>query len=267
MSDKAGNDADREYRELLEFLFERHIRPHMPAIRERLDHHLHDEWSHQLARAIRAAKLTRFIEAYCASDDEVFRTITREQLQRTIRDAAYSEGFAHRLIERGGFEEVIEQYAAEIATGLSPDHLPAVDEAVMREIGSPNPRVELRLLVSHAKTMLERRARYSEGKFVQMVRQGDLEERLEQAAKEFEQDPNSMSDDNPDHPHPKKSRRWFKGIGQIGQGAALTIANVGLAASVFHLPVSPETQTWGAITSVIAGLGSIANGIGDLRGE
>jgi len=33
MDDEPNADADREYRELLKYLFERHIRPRMPDIR------------------------------------------------------------------------------------------------------------------------------------------------------------------------------------------------------------------------------------------
>jgi hypothetical protein len=66
---------------------------------------------------------------------------------------------------------------------------------------------------------------------------------------------------------PKKSRRWFKGLGQIGQGAALSIANVALAVGVIAFPVSPETQTWGALASVATGIGTVLNGVGELRNE
>jgi hypothetical protein len=78
-----------------------------------------------------------------------------------------------------------------------------------------------------------------------MVRLDDLEKRLQKAVEEFEPHNGGKSKDVPQSEHPKKTRRWFKGLGQIGQGSALTIANVGVAASIFHLPVSPETQTWG----------------------
>ena len=66
---------------------------------------------------------------------------------------------------------------------------------------------------------------------------------------------------------PKKSRRWFKGVGQIAQGSALSIADVALAIGVLKLPVSAETQTWGAIASVSTGIGTVLNGVGDLRNE
>jgi len=175
----------------------------------------------------------------------VFRTITAKQLQQTIRNVLYSENFAHRMIEEGGFEDVIDEYATEIAAGLASEHLPTIDEAIMREIGSQSHEVELRLLVGQAKKLLERQAKYSEGQFVQMVRLDDLEKRLQKAVEEFEPHNGGKSKDVPQSEHPKKTRRWFKGLGQIGQGSALTIANVGVAASIFHLPVSPETQTWG----------------------
>ncbi|HEY6250872.1 MAG TPA: hypothetical protein VI685_13005, partial [Candidatus Angelobacter sp.] len=65
----------------------------------------------------------------------------------------------------------------------------------------------------------------------------------------------------------KKSRRWFKGLGQIAQGASLSIANVALAVGILKFPVSPETQTWGAVASVATGVATVLSGIGDLRGE
>lgn len=66
---------------------------------------------------------------------------------------------------------------------------------------------------------------------------------------------------------PQKSRRWFKGVGQIAQGSALSIADVALAIGVLKLPVSAETQSWGALASVAAGFGTLLNGVGDLRHE
>lgn len=66
---------------------------------------------------------------------------------------------------------------------------------------------------------------------------------------------------------PKKSRRWFKGVGQIAQGSALSIADVALVIGVLKLPVSAETQTLGALASVATGIGTVLKGVGDLRNE
>ena len=66
---------------------------------------------------------------------------------------------------------------------------------------------------------------------------------------------------------PRKSRRWFKGLGQIAQGSALSIANVGLAMGAITIPVATETASWGAIVSSITGVGMVLNGIGEFWGE
>jgi len=66
---------------------------------------------------------------------------------------------------------------------------------------------------------------------------------------------------------PRKSRRWFTGLGKIAQGTALSIANIALAVGALHFPVSPETKTWGSVASVATGIGTIFAGIGDLRNE
>jgi len=68
-------------------------------------------------------------------------------------------------------------------------------------------------------------------------------------------------------PPERRKPRVFKGLGQLVQGAAMTLADVGLAVGAFPFPVSPETQSWGALASITAGVGSVMNGIGDLRGE
>jgi hypothetical protein len=65
----------------------------------------------------------------------------------------------------------------------------------------------------------------------------------------------------------KKPRRWFKGLGHIVQGAAMSLADLGLAFGVLDFAVGVETRSWGALVSVTAGVGTIMNGAGDLRNE
>lgn len=92
----------------------------------------------------------------------------------------------------------------------------------------------------------------------------DVDERLSKAKDQFkEQDDKEVTKEE----LPKKSRRWFKGLGQIGRGAALSIGDIALAVGTLHLPVSPETQTWGSLVSATTGIGMIFNGIGELRNE
>lgn len=92
------------------------------------------------------------------------------------------------------------------------------------------------------------------------------EEKIKKSENEFDEFLLAKKQDMPKDV-PKKSRRWFKGIGNIAQGAALSIANISLAIGALKLPVSPETQTWGAIASVTTGIGTVLSGIGELRNE
>jgi hypothetical protein len=66
---------------------------------------------------------------------------------------------------------------------------------------------------------------------------------------------------------PEKQRRWWKGLGQIVQGAAIAGADIGLAVGVLHIPAPKEGDTYGVVMSITAGVGTVMNGVGDLWGE
>jgi len=132
-------------------------------------------------------------------------------------------------------------------------------------MGSSDPDMELRGLVYAAKIRSERVQRQFRELSVRQELQ-NCEKELEQAGKIFSE-VSKVKDKEEIEKMPKKSRRWFKGVGQIAQGAALSIADVALAIGALKLPVSPETQSWGAIASVATGIGTVLNGVGDLRNE
>jgi hypothetical protein len=131
-------------------------------------------------------------------------------------------------------------------------------------MGSPDADAELAELVYRVRAYRERAGRVShEVSTRHQLRQ--VAEAVDRAAKQFDElkklEPKQLAE------APKKSRRWFKGLGQIGQGTVLSIANVALAVGAIKFPVSPETQTWGALASVATGIGTVLNGVGDLLNE
>lgn len=257
--------TEAEYREFLTYLFERYVRPRSPRLRRRFHHHMEDEWNYHIDQAARAAQVLRFIESHCDSDEEVYDTFTVERLGRAVADTRHSCEFGNRVMEEAGFLDAYEAHAVAIIRGLQPQHLPEVDREVLRELGSQNPDVELRGLVYQAKASLENAEKMSREVTVrQQLRHA--ESQLAEANREFDEE-KKLNNQKSEGGHPKKSRRWFKGLGQISQGAALSIANVALAAGVLRFPVSPETQTWGAVASVTTGIGTILSGLGDLRNE
>ncbi len=261
--------TEAEYREFMSFLFERYIRPRLARVRSHHRHHFEDEFSYQLDRAVRSAQILRFVETSVQDDEDAYRTFTLERLSRAVSETRYSLEFSNRVADEAGFLEACESHPREIADGLAVDHLPEADKEVLRQIGSVNPEVELRSLVYRTKAWLEGRERQSRDLSLRHELRS-VEERLEKADAEFGEHVEARKKESPEETSkkvPKKSRRWFKGLGQISQGAALSIANVGLAIGTLKLPVSPETQTWGAIASVTTGIGTVLSGIGDLRNE
>lgn len=260
--------SEAEYQEFLSFLFERYIRPRVAGVRHRYRHHFEDELSYHLDQAVRSAQILRFIESYCHADEDVYSTFVFERLVRVVSDIRYSVEFSNRLIEDAGFLEACELHRREIAEGLTIIHLPDADKDMLREIGSPNPEVELRSLTHRAKRWMEKDDRQSReaGLRQELWYVG---EKLKEAHADFEKLDKLLKAEKEQQgkESPKKTRRWFKGLGQVAQGAALSIANVALAIGTLNLPVSPETQTWGAIASVATGVGTVLSGFGELRNE
>jgi hypothetical protein len=262
--------TDTEYQEFMAFIFEKYVRPRGVRLRERFHHHMENEWQYHLYRAERATQWLRFLEAQCVSDEEVYETFKEHRLGRAVADTRESYNFANRAMEEAGFLDAYEANASAILSGLNPQHVPEVDRQLLREIGSPNPELELLELVYQAKELLHKREfMHQETSIRQELK--NLEAQLERADRDFDAliklTSETAESDRPSKPPRRKSRRWFKGLGQISQGAALSIANVALAVGALNFPVTPETRTWGAITSVVTGIGAILNGCGELRHE
>jgi ferric-dicitrate binding protein FerR (iron transport regulator) len=130
-------------------------------------------------------------------------------------------------------------------------------------MGSTNPEADLRGMIYVVKRRKEERRQMS--REIPVSRQLErAEEELARTRKQFEE---SAEEEENNTEAPKKSRRWFKGLGQIAQGAAISIADIGIAIGMLHFPVSPETQTLGALVSTATGVGTVLNGIGELRNE
>jgi hypothetical protein len=88
------------------------------------------------------------------------------------------------VADEAGFLDACESPPREIAGGLAVDHLPEADKEVLRQIGSVNPEVELRILVYRAKAWLEGRERQSRDLSLRQELRS-VEERLEKANADF----------------------------------------------------------------------------------
>ena len=124
------------------------------------EHHLHHfecEFSYRLNRAVRSGRMVRFIESDCEDKQDIYRTFTLERIEAAVSDTLSSVAFSNRETDGAGFLDALELHLPEIADGLLTIALPEADENVLREMGSVNPKAELRSLVFRAKRWMERR--------------------------------------------------------------------------------------------------------------
>jgi hypothetical protein len=252
---------EKEYKKFMVYLYNEYVRPGSRTFRTRFHHeHWELQWGWKWERLVSASNLLRYINHQCRGEDEIYHTITRERIAQLPYEIRYGARMNRRMLEDSGFMEAIDAYYDEIVGGMKLEHMPPQEIEVMRELGSSEPEAELSALIYIVKSRCKSKHSYNqEVKVSNQLK--NLEDKLEQQEKELKE----LKDDA--EIQPKKSKRWFKGLGQIAHGSALSIANIGLAMGAITIPVASETAGWGAIVSSITGVGMVLNGVGEFRGE
>lgn len=250
-----------EYQAFLEHLFDTYIRDRLHRLDRYFDHpKMGHRWNYEHERLRRAMHIIRYIQAHCDSTDDIYSTFRDDRLRRTVDEVRDGVRFNTRLAEESGFLDAIDAYYTEIVEGMNIDCFPESEFDILRELGSENPKREIQANVHILKSRQSKSRSCDQMSVSSQL--SHAEETLSSAEKEMK-----TSDDNDVKEKPKKSRRWFKGLGQIAQGAVLSLADIGLAAGALGFPVSPETKTWGTLVSSTTGVGMILTGVGELRGE
>ncbi len=249
---------EKEYESFMKYLYQECVQTR--NFRRFRKHYHPMEWGYESDRLISASNLLRYINHHCNEEDEIYRTINRKRIEQLSSEVREGIRLNRRMLEDSGFMDVIDSHYFEIVDGMKLEHMPQQELQIMRELGSNDPESELSALMSIVKSRTKSNHSYNqEVRTSQQLK--NIEERLDQQQdklKELKKEPDDQ---------PKKSRRWFKGLGQIAQGSALSIANVALTMGAITIPVATETASWGAIVSSITGVGMVLNGVGEFRGE
>jgi len=216
-----------------------------------------------LERLKKAVRTLRSINEICEDADDLYQTFTRERLSELIIDIRNGVNTAKRLAEATGFLDALDQYFDVMIDCLRAEHFPAGELDLLRSLGSTNPEKELEVLVFVLKARKPYRPILDrwENPPLTSIR---VSEQLQRLQGEL-QDASTQVSFTPDQRH--KPIRWFKSLGQIGTGAAMTIFDVMAAASLLPFPVDPASQSYGAMLSVVGGIGQILNGYGEWRNE
>lgn len=216
------------------------------------------------------------------SADETLRYLrqSRRDPYRTLRDvpdllddAATGLQRTKDALDETGFLELLDDHIDTLMRAVSAENLPPEEEQALRALGF----VELARIYPSLVDLVGEEWRSGNAKGLDVRREfraapasaalDTAVERIRQHATELREAGRQEGDTAEQQPEPQKKRKWWKGVGQVVQGASLAITDVGLAVGALKFPVSPETQTYGAVVSISAGVGTIMNGVGDLWGE
>ena len=254
--------TEQEYKDFLVYLFSEYAESKIRRLFRGL-HPIerHHEFDWEFRRLREAMNVINYVKHNCDSDDEIYETFRMEILGSTVRSVRSGVRTSSNMAKRSGFLDAIDDHFEEIIDGIKPEYFPKEELEVLQKLGSKNPQIELAGIIYLLKAKQSQLA--SLIREVRISKQLDrIEEMLLKAEERFEEE-SKEEEEKPRGP----GRRWFKGLGQIAQGAALSIANIALAAEFLPFPVSAETKTWGAMTSTTAGFGMVLTGVGELRNE
>lgn len=248
-----------EYKQFLGYVYQRYVQNHHSHAGELIDGPMGRHWNYEFERLKKAVRFLRHAEEFEDYSNVNLPSFTPEALQKALEDIAQGTHFNNYILKESGFMDALNAHYPELVEGLELKYLPVQEVELLRAFGSENPEVELAgFIYSLKKRERKRDGYYNESSVEQRLNR--VEEQVREARNEAKQPPKGL-------PEGKKPRRWFKGLGNIGQGSALSICNVALAFGAIHFPVSAETQTWGAVASVTTGVGMIFTGIGEFTGE
>ncbi len=226
-----------------------------------------DKSSYRFEQLFRASRTIRYIEQLDADESEdASRAFTREHIKSAIEGlrGAHRE-FNERVLLESGVVEILEVFMTDIVSELKVSDLPPEDIEALRSAGSTDPEAELRIRIRRIQAYYERAARYRD----QMSLSSCIAEATQQLDRkieslEYDSNQSAISIKLPE-PQPKK--KWFKGLGSIARGTVLTGVDISLLGGWWALPLSPDTTIVGGVASIVTGLGDIAIGVGELRGE
>jgi hypothetical protein len=274
-------EDNSEYEAYLKYLYDRDVAPAVSQFRMR-DHPMEMEltFTYPLGRLAEADAMLRLI----AVTPDVYRTFHAQALARLIRETAGGVEQNSRVLSRLGVADILDSEYRTLAAGMRPEYLPADEAALLRSYGFPALADSLPGLVYLARAHADESAP-NQREIRLSAEMDNLAERLRDAARdherlgEIEEELAALkhaqkAGSAPERQLPaeksltdeaeakKKSRRWWKGLGQVVSGAAVSLADTAFVAGPHVVVTGPAF-----LVSVTAGIGTIMQGAGDLRGE
>jgi hypothetical protein len=236
-----------EQRRQIEFLAEEYLRLARAQWRSRRHHLEWDEVSYALDRLRQADEVLDFLRR---SGRDPYTTL--RDVDGVLGDAESGLSALRRVLDETRFSELLDDHLDTLMQALSAEVLPGCEADLLDALGFPNlaRTIEARadLLGAEWRSGTARGAvvarEYERAPMSQAMK--TAEERIEKhraERREHENDAGQASVGRGQDGAPEKPRRWWKGLGQIVQGAAIAGADIGLAIGVLHLPIPEGGET------------------------
>jgi hypothetical protein len=234
--------TDEEYRELLVALAVKHLRAdallgNVDRLRSELNRLI---WISKLNEAVRGIPPQQQFH-----EPELLAPLVQQLLESPVPTVI-------SVMEEVGMMDALDEAPELVFGNLRRSAIPEEDIQLLRAAGVQHPEAEITITISHSREFLARQ--YPNESPSQVARQGV--DTLQQSASELRMQ---------QLPSPARKRKLFNGIGKILGGAVMGAGNVLLACGTFIAP-NPATA-YTALGSAAVGIGSIFQGIGDIRGE
>jgi hypothetical protein len=239
--------TDEEYREYLNALASKYLKV------TRLMHHFHGpmgELGHEIDRLSSTARLAKVVSEHI--EDPALVGSLASKLSNT-----YVEGIVQAM-DRAGVLDALDD-SPDISLGeLRRSAIPEADLQLLRDAGVENPDAEVTIIICHLhKRFGSPRVESAPSEIAHRA-----QEELRDAAKRIAQITQEKDSSNRSE---RKKRKLFNGIGKILTGAVAGAGNLLLATGTIVAP--NPAMAYGVIGSSALAIGSISQGIGDLRGE
>lgn len=260
-----------ELRRQVDLLAEEYLRLGQAQVRARRHRIEWDEVSYALDRLRQADEVLTFLRR---SGRDPYTTL--RDVNGVLSDAEAGLSGVRRVLDETGAAELLDDHLDTLMRALSAEALPGWEANLLDAWGFPDlartigARADLlgdewRNDTASGVTVAREYQRAPVSQAMKAAEERIEKHRSERSASEgdAEVSPSSSGSGEP----PKKQRRWWKGLGQVVQGAAIAGADIGLALGVLHIPIPQGGETYGVVMSVTAGVGTVMNGVGDLWGE
>ncbi|MCW1969872.1 MAG: hypothetical protein KIH69_017300 [Anaerolineae bacterium] len=253
-----------KWRGLIRDIYQQEIATKLHRIRRHLEPF---EFKYRNNDLYEASRTIRYVEQLGGEDFIVTEAVSRRHLREAVQDLLYAHRRVNeRLLLETGIIESLEVHMLEILSELEVSDLPREDIEALRHAGSVNPKGELRLRIRRIQSHYQMTAR----KFDNQTLTSSVHEasqHLDRKIQELKEPEQSKLPHSEKTPEERIKLKWFKGLGSLCRGTVLTAVDVSLLAGSWDLPLSPDTTVIGSVASIVTGLGDIAIGVGEFRGE